>query len=280
MFHGHEYSIYSDSPSVRTGVYAWLAITAASVSALAQHLIAMGAQAFHITGSSFNNSLVVAAAPLALFWLFAWQFDQWVWRTWMGKVIFSLARAKRPPIVDGWYAGTSSGPEPVEGDERKYAVRQVRVRIMQRWEKIGVAFEFAEPDEVVRSRSHSDMAFIENSFDDSRVRLQYTYSYESTMTRPGGAGVRKATVRGACSLNFVRKDGRWRAVGHYFDDIGTSGEVDLIEMPTDRHPVHTQGDATQVGTAKPTPAGGPVGVNGGEVYPEGEPRVDSFGRSG
>jgi len=267
MFHGHEYSIYSDSPSVRTGVYAWLAITAASVSALAQHLIAAGAQAFHMTGSSFNNSLVVAAAPLALFWLFAWQFDQWVWRTWIGKVIFALARAKRPPIVDGWYAGTSSGPEPVEGDERKYAVRRVRVRIMQRWEKIGVAFEFAEPDEVVRSRSHSDMAFIENSFDDSRVRLQYTYSYESTMARPDGAGVRKATVRGACSLNFVRKDGLWEATGHYFDDIGTSGEVRLNETPTGRRPADGQAPPldgpTAAGVTKPTAADDSVAVNGG-----------------
>ena len=169
MFHGHDYSIYSESPSVRTGVYAWLAITAATLSAIlrqASPILGDYLRWFHVRDSVLD-SIVVAATPLVIFSFLAWGFDNYMWKSAVGRFVFLVARAKQPPIIDGRYKGTSAWFNPIEegAPQEKGDPFCLRDRIRQTWERLGVAFSFPDVDEVVRSRSHSDMAFMEKSFD-------------------------------------------------------------------------------------------------------------------
>lgn len=236
MFHGHDYSFHSDEPKSRSGVYFLLAIVAGMLSAVCYTLIRLAATrlGWTFSQSDFFVPLYTGTAPLAIYSLILNRFDQKLWNTPIGDLIYWLATARRPPDIDGFYEGTSTWFDlDDQGRKIEEGKDDVKVRIRQTWERIGVSFEFTDLDRIIRSSSHSDMAFIESSFDGTKIRIQYTYSYERRYEQPGRDFKGIKTIRGACSLDFTKQDGLWRATGHYYADNGTSGEVILRQSSAD-----------------------------------------------
>jgi hypothetical protein len=237
MIHGHDYSVYSGSPSARTGVYAWLAILSAFVSIIVTYLLTsllLYLSSFFGVDNSMRlvlTTVIGSVTPLAAFGTLTALFDVLLWKRPLGRAIFFFARARRPPFIGGNYVGTSHWFDLQEdGSKGEKGESSVRATIEQTWERICVVFQFPDSDSVPRSRSHSDMAYIESSFDSSSVRLQYTYSYEEH--RPVGphGAIKNRTIRGTCSLQFEKREGGWIASGAYYADSGASGEVRLEQL--------------------------------------------------
>ena len=230
MFHGHDYSVHSDRPRSRAGVYFFLAIVSGMISAVCYALIRLVATIFRWTfsQSDYFVPLYTGTAPLAIYSILLFLFDKHIWKSKLSNLIYLCAKSSRPPDIDGSYEGTSTRFELDEhGKKIEEGKDDVKVRIHQTWENIGVSFEFPDLDRIVRSSSHSDMAFIESSFDDSKIRIQYTYSYERRYEQAGRAFKGIKMIRGACCLDFIKRDGLWHATGHYYADNGTSGEIIL-----------------------------------------------------
>jgi len=57
--------------------------------------------------------------------------------------------------------------------------------------------------------------------------LRFVYTFEENLPRREGGGSMARQFSGAATLEFRRDGDAWQVTGHFFDDIGRSGQISL-----------------------------------------------------
>ena len=100
------------------------------------------------------------------------------------------------------------------------------MRVSQTWEQISLILERrSEAGGLVRL--HSDMASIRIGMMAGVDTLRFVYTFEENLPRREGVGSMARQFSGAATLEFRRDGDAWRVTGHFFDDIGRSGQISL-----------------------------------------------------
>jgi hypothetical protein len=141
--------------------------------------------------------------------------------------MFRLIGLSRPPNLNGEYRGTI---ELYSGTDREAVVRTAFfMRISQTWEQISLLVEQeAEAGGLVRV--HSDMASIRVGMMAGVNTLRFVYTYEENLPRREGLGTMARQFSGAATFEFRRDGEGWQVGGHFFDDIGRSGQISLRQV--------------------------------------------------
>src|SRR5262249_31624587 len=108
MIEGHDYTIYSNGPTGRSRMYAFLALITAFLTPLAQHgglvlLRRYGGDEWDIAKVALFFGGFTA---LILFGVLITVFTNYLWRMRLGAWMFSFIGADAPPNLNGEYRGT------------------------------------------------------------------------------------------------------------------------------------------------------------------------------
>jgi hypothetical protein len=57
--------------------------------------------------------------------------------------------------------------------------------------------------------------------------LRFVYTFEENLPRREGVGSMAQQISGAATCEFRRDGDAWQVMGHFFDDIGRSGQLRL-----------------------------------------------------
>jgi len=57
--------------------------------------------------------------------------------------------------------------------------------------------------------------------------LRFVYTFEENLPRKEGGGTMARQFSGAATLEFRRDGDAWQVTGHFFDDVGRSGQITL-----------------------------------------------------
>lgn len=261
MIEGHDYTIYSNGPNGRSRMYALLALITAFVTPLTQHVV------LYLLRRYWGDDWDVAETALSfggftalvLFGLLINVFDGYLWRTRLGGLMFRVAGLTAPPHLAGGYRGTI---ELHSAREQEAAFRtDYRMRVAQTWEQISLLVERnAEAGGVVRV--HSDMASIRVGMMSGVVTLRFVYTFEESLPRRNGVGTMARQFSGAATFEFRRDGEAWAVEGHFFDDIGRSGQIRLRQVPAGiASRLDTPGAGRPDDPVEPTTSG-PVGAGG------------------
>lgn len=225
MIEGHDYTIYSGGPGGRSRMYALLAIITAFLTPLAQHgFLIVLRKYFGDDWDIAETALFFGGfTALILYGILINLFDGWLWRTWAGGILFRVAGLPAPPDLVGEYAGTITVVSGTGGEPWQTACR---MRIAQTWEQIAILIERAHTDGS-QVRSHSDMASLQIGMVSGTITLRDTYTFEECLSRRHGTGLMTRQFSGAAVLEFRLLDGVWTVHGHFFDDDGRSGQIEL-----------------------------------------------------
>jgi hypothetical protein len=246
MIEGHDYTIYSNGPGGRARMYAFLALITAFLTPLAQHggLVILR----RYGGDDWDIAKVAlffgGFTALILYGILINVFDIYLWRVRVGEWMFRLIGLAAPPDLNGEYRGTidmRSATDPGGVFRATYLLR-----ISQTWEQITLLVE-REAEGGGMVRVHSDMASIRVGMMAGVSTLRFVYTFEEDLPRREGPGTMARQFSGAATLEFRRAGEGWQVTGHFFDDIGRSGQISL------RQGVPGLGDTTAA-QAPPTPA--------------------------
>ena len=229
MVEGHDYTIYCNGPCGRSRMYALLALVTAFLTPLAQHGVLALLRRYW--GDDWN--LAQAAlffggfTALLLFGLLINVFDGYLWRTRLGGLMFRAAGLPVPPDLTGEYRGAIE----VHSATDPAAVSRIRssMRVVQTWEEICLVVD-REAETGVLAKVHSDMASIRVGLMRGEVTLRFTYTFEESLPRREGVGMMARQYSGAATFEFRREGEAWLVAGHFFDDIGRSGQVSLAQV--------------------------------------------------
>jgi hypothetical protein len=226
MIEGHDYTIYGTGPSGRARMYAFLAVITAFLTPLAQH------GGLVLIRRYWRDDWDIAKAALffggftalALFGGLTSLFNSYLWRTSLGRWMFRLIGLAAPPNLNGVYGGTievysATDPEAVFHSD-------YFMRISQTWEQMSLLTERkSEAGGLVRL--HSDMASIRVGMMAGIDTLRFVYTFEENLPRREGVGTMARQFSGAATCEFRRDGDAWQVSGHFFDDIGRSGQINL-----------------------------------------------------
>jgi hypothetical protein len=226
MIDGHDYTIYSDGPGGRARMYAFLALITAFLTPLAQHggLVLLR----RYWGDDWDIAKVAlffgGFTALILFGVLINVFNGYLWRMSIGAWMFRLIGSSAPPNLNGEYRGTI---ESYSGTDREAVFRSdFFMRISQTWEQISVLIEQeAEVGGLVRVSS--DLASIRTGMMAGVDTLRFVYTFEESVPRKEGIGLMARQFSGAAKLEFRRDGNAWQVMGHFFDDLGRSGQISL-----------------------------------------------------
>jgi hypothetical protein len=248
MIEGHDYTIYSNGPTGRARMYALLALITAFLTPLAQHW------ALTVVRRYWGDDWDIAKAALffggftalLLYGVLISLFNYYLWRMKLGWWMFRLAGLSEPPNLNGEYRGTLA----LDSTTGKGAVFRTDflMRISQTWEQIGLLVE-REAESGGLVLVHSDMASIRIGMRSGVNMLRFVYTFEENVPRKEGIGSTAQQFSGAGMFEFRRDGDAWQVTGHFFDDIGRSGQVSLRQV------LPGAGKAT-VAQAQPTTASG------------------------
>jgi SMODS-associating 2TM, beta-strand rich effector domain len=232
VIEGHDYTIYSTGPSGRSRMYAFLGLITASLTPLAQHWAIVVAQRY------WGDDLDLAKAALFfggftalfLYGVLLNFFTTYLWRMKLGLWMFWLIGLSAPPNLNGKYRGTL---EFNSATDRETMLRtDFFMRITQTWEQISLTVQRqAEAGGVVLI--HSDMASIRVGMMAGVNTLSFVYTFEESLPRREGVGSMVQQFCGAATFDFRRDGDAWHVTGHFFDDIGRSGQVNLKQTLAD-----------------------------------------------
>jgi hypothetical protein len=138
--------------------------------------------------------------------------------------MFRLAGLQIPPNLMGEYRGAielHSATDPDGIFRTGYFMR-----IVQTWEQICLLIE-RESEAGGLVRVTSDMASIRVGMMSGVTTLRFVYTFEENLPRREGAGTMARQFSGAATLEFRRDGAAWVVAGHFFDDIGRSGQIVL-----------------------------------------------------
>jgi hypothetical protein len=100
------------------------------------------------------------------------------------------------------------------------------MRISQTWEQICLLIQRqGEAGGLVQV--HSDMASIRVGMLAGITTLRFVYTFEENLPRWEGVGSMARQYSGAATFEFSRDGNAWQVTGHFFDDIGRSGQISL-----------------------------------------------------
>ena len=138
--------------------------------------------------------------------------------------MFRLIGTSAPPNLNGEYRGTI---EVYSATDREAVFRSdYFMRISQTWEQISLILERkSEAGGFVRV--HSDMASIRVGMMAGVDTLRFVYTFEGNLPRREGNGLMARQYSGAATFEFRRDGDAWQVSGHFFDDIGRSGQISL-----------------------------------------------------
>jgi hypothetical protein len=210
-------------------MYAFLALITAFLTPIAQH----GGLALlrRYSGDDWDIAQVAlffgGFTALILFGILISVFNSYLWRMSVGAWMFRLIGSSAPPDLNGEYHGTF---ELYSATDREAVFRtDYFMRISQTWEQISLGVEReAEAGGLVRV--HSDMASISVGMTARVSTLRFVYTFEETLPRREGVGSMARQFSGAATFEFRRDGDAWRVTGHFFDDIGRSGQVSLRQV--------------------------------------------------
>jgi hypothetical protein len=207
-------------------MYAFLALITASLTPLAQH------GGLVVLRRYWGDDWDIAKAALffggftalALYGVLIKLFDGYLWRTRVGAWMFSLIGLSTPPDLNGEYHGTLELNS--AGDQGAVFRTDFFMRISQTWEQISLLVQReAEAGGLVLV--HSDMASIRVGMMAGVSTLRFVYTFEENLPRRQGLGSMAQQFSGAATFEFRRDGEAWKVTGHFFDDIGRSGQLSL-----------------------------------------------------
>jgi hypothetical protein len=141
--------------------------------------------------------------------------------------MFRVAGLPVPPHLSGEYRGTIemySTSDPAAVFRTNYYMR-----VVQTWEQISLLVE-RESTAGGMVRVHSDMASIRVGMMRGVVTLRFMYTFEESLPRREGVGMMARQFSGAATIEFRREGEAWVVAGHFFDDIGRSGQVSVAQV--------------------------------------------------
>lgn len=226
MIEGHDYTIYANGPSGRSRMYAFLALITAFLTPLLQHGSLVLLRRY--LGDDWDITKVAlffgGFTALILFGVLTSVFDGYLWRMRIGAWMFRLIGLRAPPNLNGEYHGTFNVYAASEGGP--VARTDFFMRISQTWEQISLFIERgSEAGGLVRV--HSDMASIRVGMMAGLNTLRFVYTFEENLPRREGGGTMARQFSGAATFEFRRDGDAWQVTGHFFDDIGRSGQINL-----------------------------------------------------
>jgi hypothetical protein len=161
---------------------------------------------------------------LILFGVLINVFNGYLWRMSIGRWMFSLIGLSAPPDLNGEYRGSS---ESYSATDREAVFRTgFFMQISQTWELISLVIE-RDTEAGGSVRVHSDMASIRIGMMPGAVTLRFVYTFEENLPRSEGVGSMVRQFSGAATFEFRRDGDAWQVTGHFFDDIGRSGQIRL-----------------------------------------------------
>jgi len=229
LIEGHDYTIYSNGPTGRSRMYAFLALITAFITPLAQHW------ALIVVRRYWGDDWDIAKAALffggftalILYGILISVFDNYLWRMNIGSWMFSLIGLSAPPNLNGEYRGTL---ELDSATERGNVFRtDFFMRISQSWEQISLLVQ-RESEAGGLVLVHSDMATIRVGMMAGVTTLRFVYTFEENLPRREGVGSMAQQFSGAATFEFRRDGEAWKVTGHFFDDIGRSGQINLRQV--------------------------------------------------
>jgi hypothetical protein len=226
MIEGHDYTIYSNGPTGRSRMYAFLALITAFLSPLAQHwaLVVVRRYAGDDVDIAKAALFFGGLTALLLYGVLISVFDSYLWRMKLGSWMFTLIGLSAPPDLNGEYAGT------LELDSAKDGGPAFRtdffMRISQTWQQISLLVQ-REAEGGGMVLVHSDMASIRVGMLAGVTTVRFVYTFEENLPRREGVGSMAQQFSGAATFEFRREGEAWKVSGHFFDDIGRSGQINL-----------------------------------------------------
>src|SRR5262249_24324233 len=161
---------------------------------------------------------------LLLFGLLNTVFNLYLWRVSIGTWMFRFIGLAAPPNFNGEY------PRSIEvyavTDQGPVVRTDYYMRIWQTWEQISL-FNERKSEAGGLVRLHSDMASIRVGMMSGVETLRFVYTFEENLPRREGVGTMARQFSGAATLEFRRDGEAWRVLGHFFDDVGRSGQITL-----------------------------------------------------
>jgi len=226
MIEGHDYTIYSSGPGGRSRMYALLALITAFLTPLAQRGALVLLRRYWGDDWDLDETALFFGGftALILFGILVNAFDSYLWRTRLGCLMFRVAGLSEPPNLSGEYRGKIelySATDPTAVFRTSYFMR-----ITQTWEQISLLVE-REAATGGQVQVHSDMASIRVGMMKGAATLRFVYTFEENLPRREGVGMMVRQFSGAATFEFRRKGEAWVVTGHFFDDIGQSGQVVL-----------------------------------------------------
>jgi hypothetical protein len=229
MIEGHDYTIYSSGPTGRSRMFAFLAVITAFLTPLAQHGVLV------VLRRSLGDDFEIDKAALflggfttlLLYGVLINTFDGYLWRMKMGGWMFYLIGLSVPPDLNGEYRGTL---ELDSATERGTVFRtDFFMRVSQTWQQISLLVQ--RDTEVGGSMLvHSDMASIRIGMMGGVNTLRFVYTFEENLAQREGVGSMARQYSGAAKLEFRPDGAAWKVAGHFFDDSGRSGRMNLRQV--------------------------------------------------
>jgi hypothetical protein len=210
-------------------MYALLALITAFLTPLVQHwaLVLLRRQGGDDLDIAQLALFFGGFTALLLFGVLINVFDSYLWRTRVGRWLFRIAGLSAPPDLGGEYRGT------IEVQSAGDAQRMIRtgyfMRIAQTWEQISLLVE-RESETGGWVRVHSEMANIRVGMMSGVTTLQFVYTFEENMARREAVGTVARHFPGTATCEFRRDGDAWLVAGHFFDDIGRSGQIRLRQV--------------------------------------------------
>jgi SMODS-associating 2TM, beta-strand rich effector domain len=226
MIEGHDYSIHCNGPSGRSRMYAFLAVITAFLAPLAQHGVTVFLRRYWGDDLDVDKAALFFGGftALLLYGVMLNVFDGYIWRMSLGARMFRLIGLTAPPDLNGEYRGTL---EFQSATDRGAEFRgDFFMRISQTWEQISLIVQ-REAESGGLVLIHSDIASIRIGMMAGVNTLRFVYTFEENLPRAEGTGSTARQFSGAATFEFRRDGEAWQVTGHFFDDIGRSGQVSL-----------------------------------------------------
>jgi hypothetical protein len=226
MIEGHDYTIYSNGPSGRSRMYGLLALITAFLTPLAQH------GGLVLLRRYWGDDWDIAKAALffggftalILYGLLLSLFNAYLWRMTIGAWMFRFIGMSAPPNLNGEYHGSLELNSAT--DQGTMFRTDFFMRISQTWEQISLLVQ-REAEAGGLLLIHSDMASIRVGMMGEVNTLRFVYTFEENLPRSEGVGSMARQFSGSATFEFRRDGDAWQVMGHFFDDIGRSGQVRL-----------------------------------------------------
>ncbi len=229
MIEGHDYTIYSNGPAGRSRMYAFLALITAFFAPLAQHgCLVIVRQYWGDDWDLAKAALFFGGfTALIMYGVLVSVFDNYLWQKTIGTWMFNLIGLSAPPDLNGEYRGTLEMTSTT--DQGAVVRNDFLVRISQTWQQISL---LVQRESVAGGLVlvHSDMASIRVGMQAGVTILRYVYTFEENLPRREGSGSVAQRYSGAGTIEFRRDGDAWHVMGHFFDDVGRSGQVRLMQV--------------------------------------------------